>query len=50
MSMSIALLILFLVFIMVSPTTKKKMLVPPKLVLSFKPATSVKEKLKGGGE
>ena len=36
--------------VMVSPTTKKKMLVPPKLVLSFKPATSVKERLKGGGE
>ncbi len=36
--------------VMVSPTTKKKMLVPPKLVLAFKPAASVKEKLKGGGE
>lgn len=34
--------------IMVSPTTKKKMLVPPKLVLGFKPTASIKEKLKKG--
>ncbi len=34
--------------IIVSPTTKKKMLVPPKLVLGFKPSASVKEKLKKG--
>lgn len=36
--------------ILVSPTTKKKMLVPPKLVLGFKPANSMKEKIKGGGD
>ncbi len=34
--------------IMVSPTTKKKMLVPPKLVLGFKPSVTMKEKLKNG--
>ncbi len=32
--------------IMVSPTTKKKMLVPPKLVLGFKPSVAMKERLK----
>ena len=32
--------------IMVSPTTGKRMLVPPKLVLGFKPNTSWKDKLK----
>jgi DNA-binding protein HU-beta len=31
--------------IMVSPTTKKKMLVPPKLVLGFKPSATIKEKM-----
>lgn len=36
--------------VMVSPTTKKRMLVPPKLVLAFKPAASIKERLKAGGE
>lgn len=36
--------------IMVSPTTKQRMLVPPKLVLAFRPAASVKEKLKNGGD
>ena len=30
--------------ISVSPTTKQRMLVPPKLVLSFKPASSMKGK------
>lgn len=35
--------------IMVSPTTKQKMLVPPKLVLTFKPTASVKEKVKQKG-
>lgn len=35
--------------VMVSPNTKKKMLVPPKLVLGFKPSTSIKEKIKNGG-
>lgn len=34
--------------IIVSPTTKKRMLVPPKLVLAFKPVQSMKEKLKNG--
>lgn len=36
--------------VMVSPTTKKKMLVPPKLVLGFKPSAAVKEKIKNGGD
>lgn len=36
--------------ILISPTTKKKMLVPPKLVLGFKPAVALKEKIKNGGE
>ena len=35
--------------IMVSPNTKKRMLVPPKLVLSFKPSSTIKEKIKNGG-
>jgi DNA-binding protein HU-beta/integration host factor subunit alpha len=34
--------------IMVSPTTGKRMLVPPKLVLGFKPNTSWKDKIKNG--
>ena len=36
--------------IMMSPTTKKKILVPPKLVLGFKPAAALKEKMKKGGD
>ncbi len=36
--------------IIVSPTTKKRMLVPPKLVLGFRPVASIKEKLKRGGD
>lgn len=32
--------------ISVNPATGKRMLVPPKLVLSFKPIASIKEKLK----
>lgn len=36
--------------ILVNPSTKQRMLVPPKLVLSFHPVASVKEKLKNGGE
>ncbi len=32
------------------PSTKKRVLVPPKLVLNFKPVAAVKEKLKGGGQ
>ena len=34
--------------IIVNPTTHKRMLVPPKLVLGFKPIASIKEKLKKG--
>ena len=36
--------------IMVNPSTKQRMLVPPKLVLNFRPIASIKEKLKSGGE
>lgn len=36
--------------VMVSPTTGQRMLVPPKLVLNFKPIASVKERLKKGGD
>ena len=36
--------------IMVSPSTKKRMLVPPKLVLAFKPSSVIKEKIKNGGQ
>ena len=36
--------------VVVNPTTKKRQLVPPKLVLGFRPATSIKEKFKNGGE
>ena len=36
--------------VVVNPTTKKRQLVPPKLVLGFRPVASVKEKLKNGGE
>lgn len=32
--------------IMVSPMSQQRMLVPPKLVVSFKPATSVKDTFK----
>lgn len=32
--------------ISVNPTTKERMLVPPKLVLSYKPSTLLKEKFK----
>lgn len=35
--------------IMVNPTTGQRMLVPPKLVLGFKPSQSWKDKLKNGG-
>ena len=34
--------------VMVSPSTGQRMLVPPKLVLSFKPNQTWKDKLKGG--
>lgn len=30
----------------VNPVTKKRLLIPPKLVVNFRPASSVKEKLK----
>lgn len=36
--------------IVVNPSTKQRMLVPPKLVLNFKPTLAVKEKLKNGGQ
>jgi DNA-binding protein HU-beta len=32
--------------IVVNPATQERMLVPPKLVLNFKPVTAIKEKLK----
>ena len=32
--------------VLVNPTTGKKMLVPPKLVLGFKPSNSIKEQRK----
>ena len=34
--------------IMVNPSTGQRMLVPPKLVLNFKPNQTWKDKLKGG--
>ena len=36
--------------VVVNPTTKKRQLVPPKLVLGFRPIAAVKEKLKNGGD
>lgn len=36
--------------VVVNPTTKKCQLVPPKLVLGFRPVAAVKEKLKNGGD
>ena len=36
--------------IVVNPSTGSRMLVPPKLVLGFKPNASIKEKLKDGGD
>ena len=35
--------------IMVNPSTQQRMLVPPKLVLNFKPAAMWKDKVKKGG-
>ncbi len=35
--------------VVVNPSTKQRMLVPPKLVLNFKPVASIKEQLKNGG-
>lgn len=34
--------------IMVNPASGQRMLVPPKLVLNFRPNQTLKEKLKGG--
>ena len=34
--------------IIVNPSTGQRMLVPPKLVLNFKPSQTWKDKLKGG--
>lgn len=36
--------------IMVNPATGQRMLVPPKLVLNFKPNAQIKEKIRNGGE
>lgn len=36
--------------VMVNPSTGQRMLVPPKLVLNFKPNVSWKERVKNGGE
>ncbi len=36
--------------VVVNPSTRKRMLVPPKLVLGFKPVAAIKEKLKNGGQ
>lgn len=35
--------------IMVNPATGQRMLVPPKLVLNFKPSVNWKERIKNGG-
>lgn len=35
--------------VFVNPSTGKKMLVPPKLILNFRPVASIKAKLKKGG-
>lgn len=35
--------------VMVNPSTGQRMLVPPKLVLSFKPNVNWKERVKNGG-
>ena len=36
--------------IMVNPSTGQRMLVPPKLVLNFKPNANWKEQIKNGGD
>ena len=36
--------------VVINPVTGLKMLVPPKLVLGFKPIAAIKEKLKNGGD
>lgn len=35
--------------VVINPATQQKMLVPPKLVLNFRPIASIKAKLKNGG-
>lgn len=35
--------------VLVNPNNGKKMLVPPKLVLGFKPVTTLKERMQKGG-
>lgn len=35
--------------VVVNPTTQQRMLVPPKLVLSFRPISAWKDKIKNGG-
>lgn len=36
--------------VVVNPQTGQRMMVPPKLILNFKPAQSVKQQLKKGGD
>ena len=36
--------------VMVNPSTGQRMLVPPKLVLNFKPNSNWKEQIKNGGD
>ncbi len=36
--------------VIINPSSGQRMLVPPKLVLNFKPNQTWKEKLKGGGQ
>mgnify|MGYP003452572591 CR=1 FL=1 len=36
--------------VIVNPTTRKRMLVPPKLVLTFKPSSNLKEKTRNRQE
>lgn len=36
--------------IIVNPATGRRMLVPPKLVLNFRPNAQVKEKIRNGGD
>ena len=36
--------------VMVNPSTGQRMLVPPKLVLGFKPSATWKDKIKNGGQ
>jgi nucleoid DNA-binding protein len=36
--------------VVINPGTQQKMLVPPKLVLNFRPVSGIKEKLKNLGQ